>query len=158
MTASGFLLFTNLLSFMVLCAGLGAVLLPLYRAWFSSGVREQMLMFQQAADFETGFLLPGMAATGVTGVLWAVETGHNLFTEGWLVTLLVLYVVAMFAFLPLMGIGLRRVRLFALRDARTGVVSEELQQALADRVPLVFGSLIAAVLPLMAWLRVFQPY
>ncbi len=143
---------------MLLSAGIGAVLMPLYRGWFSRDVQEQMLTLREAADYEVGLLLPGMAASGVTGILWAAETGHNLFTEGWLVTLLALWILSTFIFLPLMGIGLRRTRLLALQSAKTGHVSEELRAALADKVPIVFGTLIAAVFVFMVWLRLFQPY
>jgi uncharacterized membrane protein len=148
----------NILSAMILSAGLGAVLMPLYRGWFSRSIEEQVLTFREAADNETGLLLPGMAASGVTGILWAAETGHNLFTEGWLVTMLILWVVSTFVLLPIMGIGLRRARLFALQSAKTGIVSDELQQAISDKVPIVFGTAIAVLVIVMVWLRVFQPY
>src|SRR5207247_11252267 len=134
---------------LVFSAGLGAVMMPLYRGWFSNDPTEQMLIFREAADYETALLLPGMATMGVSGVLWAAETGHNLFTEGWLLTLLILYILVLFIMLPIMGLGLRRARLFALQSARTGQISEELRQALADKVPIVFGTLIAILFPFM---------
>ncbi len=157
MSASGFLLYASAISLLILAGGLGAVLMPLYRGWFSGDLREQVFTFRQAADFETALLLPGMAASGVTNILWAAETGHDFLSERWIWISLTLYVVATFVFLPLMGLGLRRARLLALQSDKAGALSDELREALGDKVPIVFGTLIALMMPALVWLRIFQP-
>lgn len=147
-----------MVSALLLAAGLGAVMMPLYRGWYARDVKEQMLMLRQAADYEVGLLLPGMAASGVSNIMWAAESDHNLFTEGWLVTMLILWILCAFILLPLMGLGLRRARLLSLQAVKTGKVTPELERALGDKVPLVFGTLITLLVLFMAWLRLFEPY
>ena len=53
--------------------------------------------------------------------------------------------------------GLRRVRLLSLQARKTGVVSDELQDALADRGPLVFAVLMLILLPVQVALVTLQP-
>lgn len=69
-----------------------------------------------------------------------------------------LFIIDVFIFLPLMGVGLRRVRLLALQARKRGEMSEELQDALNDRVPVVFGTLMVISVPVMTWLAVWQPF
>jgi hypothetical protein len=59
--------------------------------------------------------------------------------------------------LPLIGLGLRRVYLLSLQASKTGEMTPELAEALADRVPLVFGGVVAILLPVMAYLSIFKP-
>lgn len=158
MSATGILVYASMVSALVLAAGLGAVMMPLFRGWYAKDINEQMLLLRQAADYEVGLLLPGMAASGVSNIMWAAESDHNLFTEGWLVTLLILWILSAFILLPLMGLGLRRARLLSLQAAKTGKVTPELERALADKVPLVFGCLITVIVLFMAWLRLFAPF
>jgi hypothetical protein len=37
-------------------------------------------------------------------------------------------------------------------------MTEEFREALADNVPLVFGTLIVLSIPVMVWLPVFKPF
>ncbi len=141
-----------------MAAGAGAVMLPVYRAWRSQDVRFQMAAFRQAADNETGLLLPGALLTGATGIGWGAAAGWNFFTDGWLLALWLVYLLAVFVCLPLLGLGLRRARLLSLQAAKTGKVTPELQAALADNVPLVFGTLIIVLMGVMTWLAVFKPF
>lgn len=146
------------LALLVFAGGLGATMMPVYRAWRSKDVRFQMHAFRQAADNETGVLLPGALLTGATGVFWGTAAHYNFVTTGWLLALWLLYVVAVFICLPLLGLGLRRARLLALQAAKTGRVTPELEQALADNVPLVFGTVLIVLTVVMAWLAVFKPF
>jgi uncharacterized membrane protein len=146
------------LSLLLYAAGLGATMLPVYRAWRSDDVRFQMHAFQQAADNETAVLLPGALLTGATGVFWGAAAGYHFLTTGWLLVLWLLYVVATFICLPLLGLGLRRVRLLALQAGKTGRITPELREALADNVPLVFGTLLILLTLVMTWLAVFKPF
>jgi uncharacterized membrane protein len=146
------------LALFLYAAGLGATMMPVFRAWRSKDVQDQMHAFRQAAANETGVLLPGALLSGATGVFWGSAASYNFFTDGWLLTLWLLYVVAVFICLPLLGLGLRRTRLLALQAAKTGKVTPELEQALADNVPLVFGSIMILLTVVMAWLAVFKPW
>jgi hypothetical protein len=139
-------------------AGLGATMLPVYRSWRSKDVRFQMHAFQQAAANETGVLLPGALMSGATGVFWGAAAGYNFFTTGWLLTLWLLYAVSVFVCLPLLGLGLRRARLFSLQAGKSGRITPELEQALADNVPLVFGTVMIVLTVVMAWLAVVKPW
>ena len=150
--------FLHILAVMLMAAGTGAVMLPVYRAWRARDVRFQMAAFRQAADNETGVLLPGALLTGATGVGWGAAADWNFFTEGWLLALWLLYLLAVFVCLPLLGLGLRRARLLSLRAAKTGEVTPELEAALSDNVPLVFGTLIIILLVVITWLAVFKPF
>jgi uncharacterized membrane protein len=148
----------HILSLFLYAGGLGAVLMPMYRAWRSKDVEFQMFSFRQAADNETGILLPGLILTGVTGVFWAVSKDYNFVTTGWLAVLTLLYIFTTFIALPLMGLGLRRVRLLSLEAAKRKRVTPELEEALADNVPMVFGTLILILTPVMAWLAIVKPF
>ncbi|MGI8551061.1 MAG: hypothetical protein ACR2PL_09815, partial [Dehalococcoidia bacterium] len=64
---------------------------------------------------------------------------------------------SVFICLPLLGVGLRRARLLALQAAKTGRVTDELRDTLNDNVPVVFGTIMALLLPVMAWLAIFKP-
>ncbi len=150
--------FLHILAVMLMAAGTGAVMLPVYRAWRATDLRFQMAAFRQAADNETGVLLPGALLTGATGVGWGAAAEWNFFTEGWLLALWLVYLLAVFICLPLLGLGLRRARLLSLQAAKTGEVTPELEAALSDNVPLVFGTLIIILLVVMTWLAVFKPF
>ncbi len=50
------------------------------------------------------------------------------------------------------------MELLARIAQRDGQESPELREALADKVPLVFGTVIVATVPIMAWLPVFKPF
>lgn len=148
----------HLLALFWMMAGLGAVMVPVWRAWSAERLDLRALMLTEAQQNETRWLLPGMLATGLTGFAWAAAENTNPVTTGWLLALELVFAVDVFVFLPLLGVGLRRVRLLALQAEKRGEVGDELREALADRVPLVFGTLIAATVPLMTWLAVFKPF
>ncbi len=156
MNADDVLAFLHVLSAFWYVGGLVAVLLPLSRAWRSPDIQQQALAFAEASQYQ-GLLLPGVIVVGVSGVfLWA-EMGYNPITTGWLLALEILYLIVLLICLPLMGIGLRRIYLLTLEAAKKGEVTPELREALADRVPLVFGVIALIFLPLMAYLSLFKP-
>ncbi|MFQ6019879.1 MAG: DUF2269 family protein, partial [Dehalococcoidia bacterium] len=127
------------------------------RAWRSRDIHYQVTAFGEASRYEGLLLLPGAVAAAATGLfLWA-EMGFNFITTGWLLALEILYIVVLLLCLPLMGLGLRRAHLLALQAAKTGRPPPELAEALADKVPLVFGGVAALLLPVMAYLSLFKP-
>lgn len=146
------------LALLWMAAGLGAVMTPVWRAWGTDDAETRAVLLTEAAQAETRWLLPGILATGLTGFAWAAADNVNLVTTGWLLALEIVFGLDVFVFLPLLGVGLRRVRLLALQSRKRGETSAELRDALADRVPVVFGTTIAVSMPLMAWLAVWKPF
>ena len=82
---------------------------------------------------------------------------YNLVTSGWLLAQGVLYLVSLLVCLPLIGLGLRRVRLVSLKAEKAGGITPELEEALADNVPIVFSGIATLLLPVMAYPVVFKP-
>ena len=148
----------HMLALFWMMAGLGNVVVPIWKAWAAESIERKALMLSDAQRNETTWLLPGMLASALTGYAWAASADWNVLTTGWLVALEAVFALDLFIFLPLMGVGLRRVRLLALQAEKRGEVTEELHDALADNVPLVFGTLIAVSVPAMVWLAVFKPF
>ncbi len=139
-------------------AGLGTVMVAIWRAWATSDTATRVVLLTEAAEAETRWLLPGILAAGITGFAWAASDNTNLVTTGWLLALEIVFAFDVFIFLPLMGVGLRRVRLLALQAQKRGELSEELETALNDRVPVVFGTMMVVTVPIMTWLAVGKPF
>ncbi len=146
------------LALLWMAAGVGAVMTPVWRAWATRDDDTRAVLLTEAAQAETRWLLPGLLATGLTGFAWAAAGDVNLVTTGWLLALEIVFGLDVFIFLPLLGVGLRRVRLLALQASKRGEAGPELRAALDDRVPVVFGTAIAASIPLMTWLAVWKPF
>jgi len=157
-TAEHLLRLLHFLSLFYMLAGLGAVMVPLWRGWRAGDLRDRLASFQDAVAGHNAGLLPGVILVGATGVFLAGEEGYNLIRTGWLVTLEAIYLVVLLVCMPLLGLGLRRVHLAALASVKRGRPTPELEDALADNVPLVFAALTAALVPVMALLAVFRPY
>lgn len=157
MTADNIWKILHVLALFLYTGGLGGVLLPVYSGWQNGDVHYQAAAFQQAADSETTALLPGILLTGLTGVFWAASANYSYVKDLWLLALAALYLFSVFVCLPLLGVGLRRVRLLALQAAKSGSATDELHDALHDNVPIVFGTMMALLLPVMAWLAIFKP-
>ena len=148
----------HVLSLVWLGAGLGAVYLPILRAWASKDLDYQAYCLVEAANNETRVLLPGAMATGTTGFFWAVAAEYNFVRDGWLGTLALLFIVVYLVCLPLMGFGLRRARLAVLIARRDKEQTDALREILADRVPIVFGTVLVLSVPVMSWLAIFKPF
>ena len=150
--------FVHELTLFWLMAGIGNTVVPVWRAWFRDDIEEKALLLTEAQRNETTWLLPGMIATVFSGYAWAAAGNYNVITTGWMVGLQIVLGIDIFIFLPLMGVGLRRVQILALQARKRGEVTDELRDALADNVPLVFGTLLALTIPIMAWLPIFKPF
>jgi Predicted integral membrane protein (DUF2269) len=148
----------HLLALFWMMWGLGAVMVPVWRAWRATAIEEKSLLLTEATVSERTALLPALIATGITGFAWAAAIDMNPVTTGWLVAVEVIFGLNVFIFAPLMGVGLRRVQLLALQAEKQGEVTEALRDALADNVPLVFGSLIVLSVPVQLLLAVFKPF
>ena len=148
----------HLLALFWMAAGLGATMIPLWRAWREESLPEKTLLLVQARSAQVLWLMPGMIAAVVSGVAWAAADDWNPVTTGWLVALEAVFALDIFLFLPLLAVGLRRVELLARIARRDGEESVELREALSDNVPVVFGTLLVATVPLMTWLAVAKPF
>jgi hypothetical protein len=148
----------HVLSLVWLGAGLGAVYLPILRAWASKDLKYQAFALVEAANSETRVLLPGAMATGITGFFWAVAAEYNFVRDGWLGALSLLFILVYLVCLPLLGFGLRRARIAVLIANRDGKQTDQLREVLADRVPIVFGTVLVASIPIMSWLAIFKPF
>jgi uncharacterized membrane protein len=140
--------------------GIGAVMVPIWKAWATGDLEIRALLLSEAQRNEVQWLIPGMLATLFTGVAWVSgnEGEYNFIRTGWLLALEVVFALDGFIFLPLMGVGLRRVRFLALQAKHRGEMTDELREALADNVPVVFGTVITISVPIMVWLAVFKPF
>ncbi len=138
--------------------GLTAVQAALARGWRAEETKVKADSFDEAAHYQGVLLVPGAIAAVATGLfLWA-RLDYNLVATGWLVLLEALYVLTLLVCLPLTGLGLRRVRLAALKARKGGRMDQELDQAMADGVPLVFSGLATILVPAMTFLSIFRPF
>lgn len=137
--------------------GLAAVQFPLIRGWRLEELRLRVAAFDEASHYQGLLLVPGVIAAGISGVFMWTQMDYNLITTGWLIALEALYIFSLLVCLPLIGLGLRRARIAALRAEKAGEVTPELEEALADNVPIVFSGIATLLLPVMACLAVFRP-
>jgi hypothetical protein len=147
------------LALLWMAVGLGAVVVPIWRAWGTHELEAKALLLSEAQQAEARWLLPGLLAVGLTGFAWATaeEPRLNLIRTGWLAAKEVIFIIDVFIFLPLMGVGLRRVRYLTLQAQKRGEVTDELRDALADNVPVVFGTVLVLTIPILAALAIFKP-
>lgn len=150
--------FIHVIALLYLVAGIGNTIVPIWRAWFFEEIETRALLLTEAQRNYTTWLLPGIISTGITGYLYAGVLELNVITTGWLVAMQVLWMIQIFILVPLLGLGLRRVRYLALQSAKAGETTEELRDALADNAPLVFGTLLVITVVIMTWLPIFRPF
>ena len=150
--------FIHVIALLYLVAGLGNTLVPIWRAWFIDEIEAKSLLLGEAQRNYTTWLLPGVIGTGITGYLYAGVLDLNVVTTGWLVAMQILWIIQIFILVPLLGIGLRKVRFLALQSAKDGKTTDELRDALADNAPLVFSTLLTVTILLMVWLPIFRPF
>jgi uncharacterized membrane protein len=148
----------HILALFWMMAGIGAVVVPVWRGWSTRDLAVRAVMLSEAQQNEARWLIPGVIAVVFSGFGWAAAENMNFFGTGWLLTKMVIYAIDVFIFLPLLGVGLRRVRYLALQAQKQGESTPELAEALQDRVPVVFGTLIVVTIPVMVALAVFRPF
>ena len=157
MSAEKAFAFLHLLAAFWYVMGLAAVQFPLIRGWRFDDVKLKVAAFEEAAHYQGLLLVPGIIAAGVTGVFTWTQMDYNLVSSGWLIALEGLYLVSLLVCLPLIGLGLRRARFASLRAEKSGGTTPELEEALADNVPIVFSGIATLLLPAMAYLSIFRP-
>jgi uncharacterized membrane protein len=156
--ADNILAFLHLLAAFWYVMGLSAVQMALIRAWQSGELNVQVAALEEASHYQGVLLVPGAIAGVATGVfLWA-QLDYSLISTGWLLLVEGLYIVTLLVCLPLIGMGLRRARLAALKARRAGRTGPDLEQALADNVPLFFGGIATLLVPVITYLSIFKPF
>jgi uncharacterized membrane protein len=157
-TGTDVLRWLHFVSLFLMTAGLGGVMVPLWRGWREDDVERQLGAFEDATTAHKAGLLPGTIAVGATGVFLAADAGFNFFTTGWLVLLEVLYLIVLFVCIPILGHALNRVQVEALKSRKHNRPTPELEDLLNDNVPIVFSLLILFLIPVIAYLAEFQPF
>jgi uncharacterized membrane protein len=156
-TADEAFIFLHILAAIWYTSGLTAVQLTIVRGWRADDVSTKVDAFSEATHYQGILLIPGGIAVIGTGLFLWGQLDYNFVTTPWLVAVEAMYVITILVCLPLIGMGLRRARIAALLAERRGNVTQELEEAMADNVPLVFGGLAALMVPAMAALSVFRP-
>ncbi len=149
--------FFHVLAALWYVAGLTAVQLALVRGWQAPEVEPRVVAFSEATHYEGILMIPGAIAVATTGLFLWGQLDYNFVTTPWLLAVEAMYIVTLLVCIPLMGMGLRRARIAALMAERRGNVTPELEEAMADSVPLVFGGIATMLVPAMVALSVFRP-
>jgi len=139
-------------------AGIGNTIIPIYGAWAQDNLKLRALTLSTCNKNYSYWLLPGVIASGITGYLYAGVDGINVITSGWLIATGLIWIIQIFILFPLFGIGLRRVHYLALQAEKKGTTTVELDDALADNAPLVFGTLIIISTLLITIIPIFKPF
>jgi hypothetical protein len=159
------LLFLHLLSAFWYVMGLAAVQLSYVRAMRAEELPVRIAGVEEASHYQGVLLVPGAIAAGFTGAFYWTSRDYDLATTGWLLALEALYVITLLACLPLIGVGLRRARLAALKARRSrgsalqpdDAAADQLDFALEDTAPLLIGALTTALAVAMTALSVWGP-
>jgi uncharacterized membrane protein len=148
----------HFLSLFLMTAGLGAVMVPVWRGWGDDDLDRRLVAFEDAYTGHKTALLPGTIAVGATGVFLAADAGYNFFTTGWLLALEIAYLVVLLFCVPLLGHALNRIEIETLKSRKKNQPTAELQELLDDNVPIVICLLILFLIPVMVWLAEFKPF
>ncbi|MCI0783972.1 MAG: DUF2269 family protein [Chloroflexi bacterium] len=149
--------FLHVLAALWYVAGLTSVQIALVRGWQAPEVETRVIAFSEATHYQGTLLIPGAIAVATTGLFLWGQLDYNFVTTPWLLGVEAMYIVTLLVCIPLMGMGLRRARIASLMAERRGNVTPELEEAMADSVPLVFGGIATMLVPAMVALSVFRP-
>lgn len=158
MTSIDILLSLHFVSLFLMMAGLGAVIIALWRGWTEEEPERALIAFEDASAGHKAGLLPGAIAVGATGIFLAGDAGYNFITTGWLLALELVYLFVLLICIPLLGHALNRLEIESLKSKKKGAMSPEHKELLADNVPIVICILIVISIPFMIWLPVFKPF
>ncbi|HLB23327.1 MAG TPA: DUF2269 family protein [Dehalococcoidia bacterium] len=158
MTSLDILLALHMLSLFLMMAGLGAVIVALWRGWTEEDPDRALIAFEDASTGHKAGLLPGSIAVGATGIFLAGDADYNFITTGWLLALELVYLFVLLICVPLLGHALNRVQIEVLKSKKKGEATEALSELLSDNVPIVICIVIVFTIPFMVWLPVFHPF
>jgi hypothetical protein len=157
-TTDELFVFAHVLASFWYVAGLTSVQLTIVRGWKSPDIKIKAESFDEATHYQGQLLVPGGIAVLATGLFMWGQLGYNLVGPAWLILLDVVYTLSLVVCIPLVGIGLRRARVAALVAERRGQSAPDLDEAMNDTVPLIFGGFATVLLPVGAALSVFRPF
>jgi uncharacterized membrane protein len=157
-TSVELLLYLHYLSLFLMVAGLGALMVAVWRGYREDEIDRQIVAFEDAMTGHRAGLLPGTIAVGATGVFLAADAGYNFFTTGWLLALELVYLLVLLVLVPLLGHALGRIEIETLKSKKKNEPTAQLQELLDDNVPVVLSLLIVITLPVMVWLAEFKPF
>lgn len=157
-TTDNLFLFAHILTAFWYVAGLTSVQLTIVRGWRSPEMEIKAESFDEASHYQGVLLVPGGIAVVATGLFLWEQLGFSLLGPAWLFVLEAMYIVTLLVCLPLIGMGLRRARIAALQAQRLGETTPELEQAMADSVPLFFGGIATILVPVAVFFSVFRPF
>jgi uncharacterized membrane protein len=158
MTSIDILRSLHYLSLFLMMAGLGAVIVAVWRGWTEDDTDRALVAFEDASTGHKAGLLPGTIATGATGVFLAGDAGYNFITTGWLLALELVYLFVLLLCVPLLGHALNRIEIETLKSRKKGEPTDQLKELLADNVPVVLCIVVVLSIPVMIWLPVFKPF
>ncbi|MBI5288316.1 MAG: DUF2269 family protein [Chloroflexi bacterium] len=158
MTSLDILLALHFLSLFLMMAGLGAVIVALWRGWTEEDPDRALIAFEDASTGHKAGLLPGTIAVGATGIFLAGDADYNFITTGWLLALELVYLFVLLICVPLLGHALNRVQIEVLKSKKRGEATDALRELLSDNVPIVLCIVIVFSVPFMVWLPVFRPF
>lgn len=158
MTSLDILRMIHYLSLFLMMAGLGAVIVALWRGWTETEAERAIIAFEDASTGHKAGLLPGTIAVGATGVFLAGDAGYNFITTGWLLALELIYLFILFICVPMLGYSLNRINIEVLKSRKKGEQTEALKELVNDNVPIVLCIAIVFAIPFMVWLPVFKPF
>jgi hypothetical protein len=151
------LLFALLISAYWYVMGLAAVQLAYIRAMRAEGVPARLEAVEDASHYQGVLLVPGAIAVGFAGAFYWTEAGHNLITTEWMWPLELAFAITLLVCLPLIGAGLRRARIAALKAKRDPALAPELDRTLHESVVPAFGGLAVVLMVIMTGASVFGP-
>jgi hypothetical protein len=151
------LLFALIISAYWYVMGLAAVQLAYIRAMRAEGVPAQLEGINDASHYQGVLLVPGAIAAGFAGAFYFTEAGHNLITTEWLWPIELSFAITLLVCLPLIGAGLRRARIAALKAKRDPALTPDLDRALQESVVPLFGGLAVLLMVIMTAVSVFGP-
>lgn len=157
-TSEDILRVLHFLSLFLMTAGLGAVMVPLWRGWGETDAARRLAAFEDATSGHKLALLPGTIAVGATGIFLAADAGYNFITTGWLLALEITYLLVLLLCVPLLGHALNRIEIEAAKSRKRGKPTDELQELLNDNVPVVLCLVILFLIPVMVWLAEFKAF
>jgi uncharacterized membrane protein len=157
-TSVELLLYLHYLSLFLMVAGLGALMVAVWRGYREDEIDRQIVAFEDAMTGHRAGLLPGTIAVGATGVFLAADAGYNFFTTAWLLALELVYLLVLLVLVPLLGHALGRIEIETLKSKKKNEPTAQLQELLDDNVPVVLSLLIVMTLPVMVWLAEFKPF
>jgi uncharacterized membrane protein len=123
----------------------------------TEGIPLRLEAIEDASHYQGVLLVPGAIASGFAGAFYWTEAGYNLITSEWMWPLEASFAITLLVCLPLIGAGLRRARIAALKARKDPALAPELDRVIHESVVPAFGSLAVVLIVVMTAVSVFGP-